>query len=129
MRNSLGGEVHALCEMAGRILLLKDFFGPFWGVSPGLVGLEDCESLFTHLTTKKMNAEKYLVRHSRIIQQASGGGDLEHAFWFPGTENPADGLTRERSDMAPFLSLLESGRLNPASLRPLKGAAWLGRRT
>ena len=89
-----------------------------------MVRLEDCESLFTYLKTKKLTAEKYLVRRFLSIQQALGGGDLENAYWLPGAENPADGLTRVRSYMVPLLQLLESGALYPGHLRTLKGVAW-----
>ena len=45
----LGGEVYALSEMAGHMLLLEDFFGPLGGMVPGVAGLEDWESLRTRL--------------------------------------------------------------------------------
>ena len=44
-------------------------------------------------------------------------------YWIPGTENPADGLTRIPSEMGPILALLETGRFQPGLLRPLKGLA------
>ena len=61
----------------GHMLLSKDCYGPFEGVNPGAAELEDCERLFTHLKTKKMAAEKYLVRHFLIIHQASEEGHFE----------------------------------------------------
>ena len=57
------------------------------------------------------------------IQQALEAGDLENAYWLPGTENPADGLTKVRSDMAAQLRPLESGCFSPGSLRPLEEVA------
>ena len=45
------------------MLLLKEFYAPFEGINPGVVGLESCESLFPHLNTKKMIAKKNLVLH------------------------------------------------------------------
>ena len=60
---SLGGEVYALSEMAGHMLLLKDFRGPSAGLNPGVAGLEDCGSLGTHLKTKKVATEKILLLH------------------------------------------------------------------
>ena len=60
---SLGGEVYALGEMAGRIPALEDFYWPFEGANPALVGLDDCESLSTRLETEQMIAEKNMVRH------------------------------------------------------------------
>ena len=125
-KSSPGSEVYALSEMVDHMLLLVDTFGPFEGSNPGVVGLEDCESLFTHPKTKKMVAEKCLVRRFLSIQEALEEGDLENAYWLPGTEPSADGPTKVRSDMVPLLRLLESGGFCPGQLRPLKGVAWYG---
>ena len=89
-----------------------------------MVGMEDCESLFTHLKNRKMVTEKYLARHLLNIQQCIEDGELENAYWLPGAENPADGLTKIKSEMGPILSLLETGRFQPGFLRPLKGLAF-----
>ena len=112
-------QVDALSEMVDHLLSVKDFYGPFVGVNPGLAASEDCESPFTNLKTNKMLAEKYRVRHFTSIQQALEYGGLDTAHWSPGTENPADGLTKVRSKTVPLVRLLESGRYNPGSLRPL----------
>ena len=109
MKSSMGGGVYALSEMVGHMLPLKGAYGPFEGMGPGVGGLEDSESLLTHLKKKKITTKKYLARHFLNIQQAFGGGDLENAHWLPGTENPADRLTRVRRDMAPLLRLLGTG--------------------
>ena len=81
----------------------------------------ETESSFTHLRTKKMVAGKYPARHFLSTQQASGEGELGDIFLLPGAENPVGGLTNVRSDMAPLLSISESGRFRPGFLRPLKG--------
>ena len=96
--------------MDDHMLLLQDFSGPFECMNPGAVGLEDCGCLHTRLKTKKMVAEKYLVRHLFSIRQVLEGGGLENAYWLLGAENAADGLTKVRSDMVPLLRLPESGR-------------------
>ena len=44
-------------------------------MNPGVAGLGDCESLFTHLKAKRVVAEEYLVRHFLSIQQASEDGE------------------------------------------------------
>ena len=66
--------------------------------------------MFTHVENKKMVTEKYLVRHFLSIEQFIAEGDLDNAYWLPGTENTADGLTKSRSEMGPILALLETGR-------------------
>ena len=71
-----------------------------------------------------MPAGKYLVRRFLRIQQALEEGGLEHVNRRPGAENPADSLTRVRSNTAPFLRRLEIGCFDPGSSRPLKGVAW-----
>ena len=70
-----------------------------------------------------MIADKYLVRHFSGIQKALEAGDLENVYWLPGTENPADSLTKVRSAMDPLLRLLELGAFSPRPLRRLKGVA------
>ena len=86
-----------------------------------MVGLEDCESLFNHLRTKRMITEKYLVRHFLSIQQSLENKELDNIYWLPGTENPADGMTKMKSEMSPMLNLLEFGEFYPGFLRPLMG--------
>ena len=83
----------------------------------------DCESLFTHLKNRKMVTGKFSARHFLSIQQFLGEGELEHVYWTPGVENPADGLTKLRSEMGPIMTLLETSRFQPGVLRPLKGLA------
>ena len=89
------------------MLSLKEVRCLFEGMNPGATGLGDCGSLLTHLKAKKMINEEYVARHFPSIQQALEGGDLENEYWQPGAESPADGQTEVRSDMAPFLRLLE----------------------
>ena len=109
--------------MLDHMTLLREFYSPFSRIAPGLVGMEDCESLFTHLKNRKMVTGKYLVRHFLSIQQSLEEGELENVYWIPGTENPADGLAKLRSEMGPILALLETGRFQPGVLRPLRGLA------
>ena len=85
--------------------------------------MEDCEGLLTHLGNRKMVTEKYLARHFLSIQQFIEEGELNNAYWLPGTENPADGLTKIKSEMGPIPSFLETGRFQPGLLLPLKGLA------
>ena len=121
VKSSLGGEVYAFSEMLDHMSMLREFYGHFAGMSPGLVGLEDWGSLFTHLKNSKMIAEKLLARHFLSIQQALEEQELDNVYWIPGRENPADGLTKLHSEILPLLRLLESGSYNPGILRPLKG--------
>ena len=88
-----------------------------------MAGLEDCESLFTHLERKKILAEEFPVRRSVAIQRALETKELGNVLWLPGFENPAGGLTNTESDMAPLRSLLGSGMYNRGILRPLNSVA------
>ena len=88
-----------------------------------MVGLEDCESLFTRLKKNKLITEKF-VRHFLAIQQAIEFQELDNVYWIPGKENPANGLTKLRSEILLLLRLMESGTYNPGYLRPLKGVAF-----
>ena len=89
-----------------------------------MAGLEARDSLFAHLETKKLIARTYFAWHFLSAQQATEEGGLGNVYRAPGTENPADGLSRVRSGMAPRPRLLESGHFIPGSLRPLNVAAW-----
>ena len=62
---------------------------------------------------------KNLARRHLRIQPALEQGGLGNVFRRPGAGNPADGLTKVRSDMVPLLRMLEPGRFNPGSLLPL----------
>ena len=58
--------------------------------------------------------------------------ELDNIYWLPGTGNPAEGMTRMKSEMSPMLNLLEFGEFHPGVLRPLLGVGsseptgWLG---
>ena len=123
VESSLGGEVYAFSEMIDHKALLREFYAPFSRISPGKVGMEDCESLFTHLKNRKMATGKYLARRFLPIQQFFGDGELGNAYWLPGAENPADSLTEIKSETGPTLALMETGRFQPIILRPLKELA------
>ena len=98
--------------MVDHLSVSRDFSAPFEGLDPRTVGSEDCESLFAHLKTKKLIAEKNLARHFQSNQETLEQGELGNVYWSPGTENPTNGLTKVRSDAVPPLRILESGRLN-----------------
>ena len=58
VKSSLGGEVYAFSELIDHMALPREFYAPFSRMSPGVAGMEDCESLFTHMKNKKMVTEK-----------------------------------------------------------------------
>ena len=111
-KSSFRGLVYALREMVDRATLLRDFYEPLDNLAPGAAGLEGSESLLIHLRTKKISTGR--------IQQTLELGEWGNIFRLPGMENPADASTKIRSDMAPLLRILESGRVTPRNLRPLK---------
>ena len=106
--------------------LLRGVYAHFHGLNPGMVGLEDCESLYTDLNPQKVAAEEHLVRYFLSTQQALEHRALGDAYRSPGAENPADGFTGVSSDMAPLSWIPESCRFNPDSLRPLRGVSSRG---
>ena len=103
------------------MILMGALCEPLAGLTPGAIGFEDRESLLAHLQSRKMIAEMYSGRHFLSIQQAPEQGDLANSHLLPATENPADGLPTEQSEMVPLLRISESGRFCPRSLRPPKG--------
>ena len=50
--------------------------------------------------------EKYLARHFLRIQHTLDSGDLDNGHWLLGLGNPADGLARAKSEMAPSIRSL-----------------------
>ena len=64
VNGSLGGGAYAPSEMVNRATLLREFYAPFAYLSPGMRGLEACESPFTHLRSREAVTKEYLVRHS-----------------------------------------------------------------
>ena len=123
-KRSPGGEVYAFSEMLGHTSMLREFYGHFTDLRPGMAGPGNRESLFAHLKKNKVVTEKFLVRHCRAIQQAIEIQELGNAYWIPGKENPAYGLTKLHSEILSLLRLMEAGTYNPSYLRPLKGAAF-----
>ena len=63
--------------------MLRESYVHFSDISPGMVGLEDCESLLTHLKNKKTITEKFPVRHFLAIQQVVETQELDNAYWLP----------------------------------------------
>ena len=88
-----------------------------------MAGREGCESLFAQLKDNKIATEEFPVRHCLAIQRAAETQELGNVFWLPGLGNPADGLARTKSDMAPLLGLLEFGAYNRGTRRQLLGVA------
>ena len=92
------------------------FFVAFGQEKIGSCGLIDCESLSSHLRTGRLGTKKLLTQHFRSILDALGSGDLGNAAWIPGAEDPADGLTKAKSDFGPLFHLLETGIYRPGRL-------------
>ena len=61
-KGSLGGEVYASSKTVGPAALKREFRHLFANLSPGVIDLEDYESLLTRLRKKETDAEKYRVR-------------------------------------------------------------------
>ena len=73
-----------------------------------------------------MLTEKYLVRHFLGIQQSLGEGELENVYWIPGTENPADGFTKLRSEMGPDFGLVGDGQFSARCVATASGVGLSG---
>ena len=111
----------ASSKMMEHAAFLRKFYSPFVNLSPGIAGSEDCENLLAQLKTMRMIAEKYLARNFLSIQLALGQEDLDNVYRRPDAENAADGLTKEKSDLAPLLRLLRAGSFYPGTLRQQRG--------
>ena len=118
VKSKLGGEVYASSEMMDHVALPQDCYAPLADVPPGILVLEDCESLFPLLRNKKAVAEKCRARHFLGIQQTSDDGGLDNVFWLPAPRVPAGGHTEVKSGMAPLFRMPQPGSFGPSKLRP-----------
>ena len=57
-KGGAGGAAYESSEMVDHVALLRESFAPYADLTPGIVGLEGCESLFTHLGTRRVITEK-----------------------------------------------------------------------
>ena len=71
-KSNLGGEVYAFSEMVADMSPRRELFAPAADVSPSISGLENRESIFTHLKNKEAIAEKFPIRHFLGIQRSLG---------------------------------------------------------
>ena len=126
VKSGPGCEMFAFSEISGHMSVLREYYGQFTDVYPGMAGLEDRESLPAHNKRGKLLAENFLARHFLAIQQAIEIQELDNVYWIPGRENPAAGLTKLRSEMLPLLRLMESGSYYPWYLRLLEGRPFGG---
>ena len=125
VKSSLGGEIFALSEMWDHMEMIREFYGPLGHQKLPAYGLIDCESLLSHLRTGRLGTEKFLTRHFRSILDAVESGDLGNVAWIPGTENPADGLTKISSELGHSLDLLKTGKYRPRTLEQLRGLSFV----
>ena len=116
VKSSLGAEVYALSDMVDHMSTLRDFYEHFMDVSPGIVGPEDCRSCFTRCENATTVTEKVSARRLLAIQEALETQDLGNVNWLPGLGNPANGMAKTKSGMAPLLRLLRPGAYTPGSL-------------
>ena len=93
-RGSLG------VEMMDRAALFRGFPANLLDPFPGMAGLEARESLIS---------EKFSARRLLSTQVAIERGESANAFWLRGPENPTDGYTKKRDDLALLLNLLAAG--------------------
>ena len=100
--SSLGGEVCALSEMVDRMALMKGFRGSVAGLSPGMIGLEFCESMFNHVQTDNGGFGEVFGPTFSEHSRGCGTRRIGQNSLVAGRKNPAGGLTNVASDMAPF---------------------------
>ena len=123
VKSRLGGEVYAFREMVDHISLYRELNASCADLLSGAPGVEDCETISNHLRAKKTSEEERLVRQFQRIEQPLEHGVSGNAYWPPGFEKPADGLTTGKSDMIPHFRLSEPGAFNPGILRPMRGTS------
>ena len=118
LRSSLAGELYTLTEMWYRVAIIREFSAAITRPKPGAFASLHCGSLFSHIRARKLGAKKFLTRRFRGI---SGATKLDNVAWIPGTDNPADGPTKVKSEMGPLLRPLEGGTYRSRHLHQNKG--------
>ena len=98
-------------------LLALVFAGVFWGVFGFMANLALKNAVFAGVFRE--NSEIPLAIETSEIRTPQVGA--LNIYWLPGAENPADGMTRMKSEMSPMLNLLEFGEFHTGLLRPLLG--------
>ena len=98
-------------RMALPMALSREFYAPFVELLPGMVGMEDCESLSTHLGNTKAIAGRHLVRQLLGIQQSPDIIEPDGVCRLPSPENPENGPGKVKGDMVLVFRLLQAGDL------------------
>ena len=112
----------AFSEMVDHMSLPGGILWPFVGLSPGMVVLSN--------TTRVSSAisEEFLVRHFLGIQLTFESKKSDNVFSFPGTDNPADGLSEAKGRYVPSPSPVGIGNLLPRILAPISRRCFFGER-
>ena len=134
MKRGLGAEIYAFCEMAEHVGVVMEFYATSGCEPLSFVGFEDSNNLHSHLSSRKVVPGKYPAQHFWAIQDGLTEADpadgqmsvfCGSSVRANGMSNPADGLTKHRSDLAPLLVKLMKRGFHVEerrSLEPLPGA-------
>ena len=97
-RKQFGGEIYAFSGMVGHTGVVAEFLTVFGCGQLPAVGFEDCESLVSRLSSRKVVAATYLLRHFLAIQDMLNWEVLINILWIRCPSNPAEGLTKHKFD-------------------------------
>ena len=112
--SSLGGEVYAFSEMIDHVSMLREFYGHFIDLTPGVVGMEDGESLFTH--HGKVLSPSFLGRSTGLGDAGAGQYISDSRIGKPGRW-----LVGNQGRYGPSATTFEIRRAQPWNFAPLKG--------
>ena len=84
--------MYAFSEMVDHVALLRELYGPFVDLPPGVHGFGNCEIPSIHPKKEGPIVEKYVARDSSGIEKSRETKELDNVKWPPGLENPADGI-------------------------------------
>ena len=106
--------MYALSEMDDHLSLPRELYEPF-------ADNENRENSVTHLRRRQPITGEYSARHSQGARQALGGNEHPNIYSLSDAENPAGGLTKEKSGTAPLPCAPQSGDFRPDARRPWRG--------
>ena len=115
-RSVMAAELHALVLGFDYAFLVKDLVEEILGRKIVVEAMVDNKSVFNVIAKDGKTAERRLQIYVLALRQSYDLGELERIAWIPGTDNPADSLTKPvLSTSSPLFNIMCS---NKFSLKP-----------
>jgi Reverse transcriptase (RNA-dependent DNA polymerase) len=114
-RSVLAAEILALVYGWDNAFVVSHALNEIFGRSIPVYAFVDSRTTFNVIAKHARTLEKRLAIDSHALQESLARGELSRLGWIPGTENPADALTRStvlKTDH-PLIHLMRSNKITP----------------